>query len=584
MSQTQRGLTQSYFGKKKSGMKRKQSLLNSLKGVQAAREREQAKQAKIANMSEAERVKQEVNKLKLEQIRRERIDREAKEAIEIRNKIKRLREEEEAEEKREFDERRQRAVQLSKENSLEEPKQQQKPSKKRVRFEVDSQEPSPKVVTTYGFFDAIPRSQINRVIEENALETQGTNGHATKPTVSIDDVLNMASYRIFHADVDCGAGLVGSGMRPWSEPQDWHSFVKGVNDLMLNEKNTVNHFFGEYNYVIPGDELEKHLGISPTLMHANGNQLDLKDIVFRITRPDMDRGDEDDDETEGGSVANGICRYRRYKEMCMEMTHVLNAAASGFGVPCYAAFVFKSDFINVSMGKRVELYGSLYAFKRGEKDMNDLISSRVREVTQERNVENQQLAMSRGVEKFVKRLILPVIFKQAKQLVLNFDCKPTNVIILSNKQACLTDFDTALYSLNVSFASFETCFFVNLLLMCTHIRAWVPTHFADAFVKSLRGLLLELCIHSRSSKWLFDARIRKTRFTPGNADTGEKAKNKLESVINSYFIERSEEAKYATPPRLQAGKSLVSQILKFALTGSSVSNDAEICKVLGECV
>lgn len=584
MSQTQRGLTQSYFGKKKSGMKRKQSLLNSLKGVQAAREREQAKQAKIANMSEAERVKQEVNKLKLEQIRRERIDREAKEAIEIRNKIKRLREEEEAEEKREFDERRQRAVQLSKENSLEEPKQQQKPSKKRVRFEVDSQEPSPKVVTTYGFFDAIPRSQINRVIEENALETQGTNGHATKPTVSIDDVLNMASYRIFHADVDCGAGLVGSGMRPWSEPQDWHSFVKGVNDLMLNEKNTVNHFFGEYNYVIPGDELEKHLGISPTLMHANGNQLDLKDIVFRITRPDMDRGDEDDDETEGGSVANGICRYRRYKEMCMEMTHVLNAAASGFGVPCYAAFVFKSDFINVSMGKRVELYGSLYAFKRGEKDMNDLISSRVREVTQERNVENQQLAMSRGVEKFVNRLILPVIFKQAKQLVLNFDCKPTNVIILSNKQACLTDFDTALYSLNVSFASFETCFFVNLLLMCTHIRAWVPTHFADAFVKSLRGLLLELCIHSRSSKWLFDARIRKTRFTPGNADTGEKAKNKLESVINSYFIERSEEAKYATPPRLQAGKSLVSQILKFALTGSSVSNDAEICKVLGECV
>ena len=565
-------------------MKRKQSLLNSLKGAQAAREREQAKQAKMANMSEAERVKQEVNKLKLEQIRRERIDREAKEAIEIRNRIKRLREEEEAEEKREFDERRQQAVQSLKENPLEGPKQQQKPSKKRVRFEVDSQEPSPKVVTTYGFFDAIPRSQINRVIEENALETQGTNGCATKPTVSVDDVLNMASYRIFHADDDCGAGLVGSGMRPWSEPQDWNGFVKGINDLMLNEKNNVNHFFGEYNYVIPGDELKKHLGISPTLMHANGNQLDLKDVVFRITRPDMDRGDEDDDETEGGSVANGICRYRRYKEMCMEMTHVLNAAANGFGVPCYAAFVFKSDFINVSMGKRVELYGSLYAFKRGEKDMNDLISSRVREVTQERNVEDQQLAMSRGVEKFVKRLILPAIFKQAQQLALNFDCKPTNVIILSNKQACLTDFDTALYSLNVSFASFETCFFVNLLLMCTHIRAWVPAHFADAFVKSLRGLLLELCIHSRSSKWLFDARIRKTKFTPGNADTGEKAKNKLESVINSYFIERSEEAKYATPPRLQAGKSLVSQILKFALTGSSVSNDAEICKVLGERV
>jgi len=402
----------------------------------------------------------------------------------------------------------------------------------------------------------------------------------------------MASSRIFHSTATSGAGLIGSGMHPWSKPGHWVGLINALNNLLLKKKSNVKHFYGEYNYVLPAEEVEKHTGIKPTLLYSDGSVIDLKDAVFRITRPDTgdyhnndeDDDDDDDDKTKR-SKKKRPCRYKRYSEVCVEMQHVLNASAAGFGVPCYAAFAFKSRYVGIASGREVDLFGSFYVYKRGEKDLSDLISARVRDVLLERNTrtaEQQELAMAKGVGKFVNRLILPSILKQAQQLALNFDCKPTNFIIFSNKEAFLTDFDTTLYSLNVNFASFETCFFVNLLLLCTHVRAWVDCRFADAFLKSVKELLLELCMHARSSTWLFEARIRATKFTPMRADKAEKAKEKLESVVHSYFVERVEEAKYATQPRLQLGKPLVSQILKFAVTGSPIGRDADVCRVLGE--
>ena len=101
-------------------------------------------------------------------------------------------------------------------------------------------------------------------------------------------------------------------------------------------------------------------------------------------------------------------------------------------------------------------------------------------------------------------------------------------------------------------------------------------------MKPIRALLLELAIHSRSTIWIHESKIAKVKFTASPIENEDKAKTKLEAVVYSYFVERVDEACYINEPRLRVGGLLVSQLLKFALTGSAASRDRDVCSVLGE--
>ena len=469
-----------------------------------------------------------------------------------------------------------------------------KPRKKRVRFEhedehVDHTEKSPTSVVQHGFFGTISRSEIDSAYANYA---QGNDAeHVSK--VKLDDVLNMAAHRVFYSTTERGAGLIGRNMERWSTPDGWTKLICQLNELLEKSPKSVDFAYGEYNYVIYGTEVHKQLGFAPTLMDTHGNDITMNEFVIRFTKPtSRTTPDPDSDGTENSNELDTstppeaeVCRYRSYRSICTEMNNVLNAAANGFGVPCYAAFAYKSKYTRVRNGKTVNLYGSVYALRCGAKDLNTLIGDRVSEVAADntlRSEEDRSAAIAKGVTNFVKKLVMPSIVKQAKQCALNFDCKPANFIVFSDKTANLTDFDPSLYALNVDFADFEACLFVNLLLLGAHIRAWSKPEFADAFAKPIRTLFLELAVHTRSTRWIFDSKVQKVKFTPCAIDSADKAKNKFEAVVNSYFVERAEEACYTTHPRLKVGKPLVPQVLKFVLTGSCVSKERDVCSVLGE--
>jgi len=583
-------------------MPQAKNIADELRKARIAREKAHAKQARIAEMPERERQKRHEQKLRIEQLRRERIEREKQENDEIRKRVKR-RMQEEREQEEEANKKRKleavqalqvtESVQTGASNNIESEKRM-KPSKKRVKFEdndenTDHVEQSPTSVVQGGFFGTISRSEIDSAYG-NYAQSNDTE-HVSK--VKLDDVLNMGAHRVFYSTTERGGGLIGRNMGRWSTPDGWSNLIFQLNELLEKNARSVDFAYGEYNYVIRGTEIHKHLGFAPTLMDTQGNDITMNEFVIRFTKPtSKTTPDPDSDGTENSNELDTstppeteVCRYRSYRSICTEMNNVLNAAANGFGVPCYAAFAYKSKYTRVRNGKTVSLYGSVYALRCGAKDLNTLIGDRMAEVAADstlRSEEDRSTAISKGVHNFVKKLVMPSIVKQAKQCALNFDCKPANFIVFSDKTAQLTDFDPSLYALNVDFANFEVCLFVNLLLLGAHIRAWSKPEFSDAFVRPIRELFLELAIHTRSTRWVFDSKVQKVKFTPCAIDSAERAKNKLEAVVNSYFVERAVEACYTTHPRLKVGKPLVPQLLKFVLTGSSVSKEREVCSVLGE--
>lgn len=562
--------------------------LSDLRKARAARALAETKQARIDALPERERKRREAQRLERERIRKERIEREEEEARERREQ---LRAEEEALTKREeekYKDRQRAAVQAIRDESIEEPHSthlQPKPSKKRVPSSEGSEENVPSQIREpdkYRFcIDSL------QSLVQNDITVDGSK----IPT--LDDVLNMASYRIFYSSFsDAGAGLVGEGSSPWCRPTglEWTSFLKSFNSILMapTSRRKLNPWHGEYNYVVPARELAKHVPLVPVLLDTNGDVIDPNQYVFRVTRPD--RGDDDDDEDEDDDEDNQkskdspCSRYREYHEICAEMKFVLEAAACGFGVPCYAAFAFQTNTAIVRSGKRIGLWGAVYALKRGEKNLNSLIFDRTEHALSEHHSHSDfQQAMKRGVASFCRKKLLPVLVRQSQQRVLNFDIKPGNIMVLKNQSIYVVDFDSSLYSSNLSFMTFESSLLVNLLLLCVHVRAWTQPDFASAFVDTYRNLILELVIYSRSCSWLSEAKVNSgAKFKAFNANTDEKCKSKLESVVNSYFIARHDTAMFKLNPNLINGKPLLSQLIKFALTGSSVSRERCILQVVGE--
>lgn len=558
--------------------------LSDLRKARAARALAETKQARIDALPERERKRREAQRLERERIRKERIEREEEEARERREQ---LRAEEEALTKREeekYKNHQREAVQAIRDESIKESLQKQpKPSKKRVPSNEGNEE------NVSSFFEASPRFHIDSLqsLVQNDIVVDGSK----IPT--LDDVLNMASYRIFYSSFsDAGAGLVGEGSSPWCRPTglEWTSFLKSFNSILMAPtlRRKLNPWHGEYNYVVPAKELAKHVPLVPVLLDTNGDVIDQNQYVFRVTRPD--RGDDDDDEDEDDDEDNQkskdspCSRYREYHEICAEMKFVLEAAACGFGVPCYAAFAFQTNTAIIRSGKRIGLWGAVYALKRGEKNLNSLIFDRTEHALSEQHGHSDfQQAMKRGVASFCRKKLLPVLVRQSQQRVLNFDIKPGNIMVLKNQSIYVVDFDSSLYSSNLSFMTFESSLLVNLLLLCVHVRAWTQPDFASAFVDTYRNLILELVVYSRSCSWLSEAKVDSgAKFKAFNANTDEKCKSKLESVVNSYFISRHDTAMFKLNPNLVNGKPLLSQLIKFALTGSSVSRERCILQVVGE--
>ena len=259
---------------------------------------------------------------------------------------------------------------------------------------------------------------------------------------------------------------------------------------------------------------------TPTMDHAkwpcvlNSN---IMPMVVRMTRSDPFPC------AEGRTPA-----YRSMKlgDLKKEMSITLHAAAHRYGPPIYSA---------VS-----------WAWERRHKDKHQkygliLVMLRMRsDITKFQNIMYDKLMIShpdgdvappqyrKGVEQISRSMILRC-YEMANAGFINFDIKPGNMLVdqygdepnFENPDVYITDFD-AVYCTQVSddVAGPKARFFVTLLLLSMHIRAYSRAAFVDSYVRVAGPLLMELWEQlvasygdtsskpfGEGSKWIYETEI-----------------------------------------------------------------------------
>lgn len=403
------------------------------------------------------------------------------------------------------------------------------------------------------------------------------------PMPEQDTVQTLSTMRILCADSTHGIGLWGERERRWCKPSGWASIVEELNhaytDCGAHDKNIVT---GEYNAVFI-DCVQKYCSDLPSFETADGTPVPLSELVFRITRPDV----EHDADSNESTVRH---RYKTLQEQSDEMYYSLHGAANGYAIPCLAAMTFAGPKVR-RKGKTMQLYGSLYVLKKAPVNLNNVLEDHSKHLVKTKGYsvgsEQHDTALVKGARRVALR-VLPVLVKSAMLGGIYFDCKPSNTLFVEGANVYISDFDAAMYTIMRSEdTSWEAHLFMSLLLLLTHIRCYQPTGVAEGWAIAMRPLMLDLCVSARSAQWLFSARILECKFTPSHVSTTEQAKSRLEMMVSAYFCDRSRWQYFKCVPRFSthsAAPGLVKQMLKFVLAGSAVSRDVDVLRALGDAV
>ena len=592
-----------------------------LRKARQLRQKAIEKQARIDALPQRKREERETKKREMAAIRALRLEREREEDEARRREMKAREEEREKErQKAEADERARLQKQFV--DSLhacadDAPASSSacpRPVRKRVVQETEETAPLLPPPPPPSFFTpASIRHEISKYDHSDASRTPSfaVPGH--------EDVMNLATHRVLkavHSDAGVSCWPLDSSLL--ASPSQWRSILSRINGFLMSSKrrNSLHVASGEYNHVMSGRDVLTSI-VDAEDAERLSSSLDSEgawdDVVVRITRPDQGSDDEDDEEqeeTEGEkeekeekedkeTKKQSVYRYRSLCEMTTEMHSVLEAAAYGYGVACHACFLFPAGTrrrnVRLPDGSQcttrlVQLYGSVYILGKASSTLNSVTYDRVVHANKShREVGKIKDAIASGVEEFVTGKLLPKMVAQAKLGILNFDSKPGNLVLCSQLEVHLIDFDASLYShLSPDECSWEGCLLLNILLLVAHSRAWHNTTFATAFANAFRPIVLELVLLSRRDRWVHECNVERVPFRPYEAKNATQARKKLCSVVTAYFLP-SEEGEgatchppYKTAPCFQVGKPLLPQLAKFAIAGSSVSRDPDLARVFGE--
>ena len=560
-------------------MKRLKNPSVELKRAREAKAKQAERDAKIARMSEREKEKLAAQKQERARIRKERIEKDEEESKTLREKRKQEEEEFVREEElrmRRLKDSLSRELRSNDQNEEDCAASSHRPIKRKT----------PASTCKGSFFSTPSWAEINKIDVAVPLPP------AQHARYCVEDIKTMSTYRVLFSDNHCGSGLWGEEIGSWCRASHWASFIRRLNMLLQSEqdgKSVLRFCSGEYNCVANGDELAKFISDMPTLFGANGDTIAAEDVVFRITRPDTGIDDDGDSTTSSehdqpNSVEKRVhYRYKMISDQCLEMKFVLDAAAAGFGVPCYACFCFPAATVVNSAGERVQLYGSLYVLKRASQNLNVLASDKVRDsVYSGSSVEMVNASVRKGVGSFVRNNLLLKLVMQAKLNVLNLDCKPGNIMVCRDKSVFIVDFDASMCCDVSGFSSWQVCLFVNLLLLCVHVRCWHCGCFADAFILPLRPLLVELAMFTRGSEMLINCNVLCSKFTQTIIESNLDAQRKLQSIVYAYFVDNAHVAGYKLSPKFVVGKPLVPQLFKFVFDSDANSENTQLRQLFGE--
>jgi hypothetical protein len=289
-----------------------------------------------------------------------------------------------------------------------------------------------------------------------------------------------------------------------------------------------------------------------------GNEIEPTDIAIRMTRPDHSR-------LSSGHV---IYRYKTLRALALEAQYTVHAAIHGLAPICYAIHIYPVT-VTSSKGQPKKLYGALYFMRRGKVSLAQFLDNS--------NLIGQTPA---SAGRSASAAILPLLAKQAKAGVVNFDIKPGNLLLTHGSanmpwNAHSIDFDANMYAVRFGEAGtnseeWQANLLVNLVLLSSHLRCFYAKPVCDGWIECVRPLILTLLTSAKTTRWPYLARTRRNAvFCEMTACGDASCKARFEMMATLYFCNHNANTTPFRPICGTASEGLIFQLVRYVLNLSS---------------
>lgn len=283
--------------------------------------------------------------------------------------------------------------------------------------------------------------------------------------------------------------------RRWMSPANWRAFVEMCSEINPDlegdeEESRPTHDValaaasGSYNAVVlPSStaKLDDARRWPPQLLEAGRAGA----YVVRLTktRPFAPRSPGPD-----GKPCPLVFRFMQLDQVVREMAFALHAASIGMGPPVLAAV----SWVETTTKTPNLQYGLLLVLERCLGDMIDFELSLREKFPPDSYVSGPSPAYANAAVAAATD-VARLCYRAADDGFLNFDIKPANVLWHKGSSFYLCDFDPVHFvHVPSSVASTKAAFFVNMLLMCMHVRSHSSNAFAGAFLDAVAPCMLAL--------------------------------------------------------------------------------------------
>lgn len=403
-----------------------------------------------------------------------------------------------------------------------------------------------------------------------------------RPTPTVHELGAAFGTNVFFSDED-GVGTWGAEYKAWQRPEGWLRLIERFNqmshDVNLTKSMNMHTCCGEYNRIfLPLDA--HHEGLPPLRTRA-GTPVAHHDVVFRVTRPDRRHG--------------GCYRYKTLASTIAEMRYTLHAARHGLAPICYAVVLFYgvTAYDSDSDAHAQKLFGALYVMQRGEANLHDFLLAKVEQTRlsvdkSEGSPEETVSRLLHRVGRLAARKVLPVISRQAKLGIINFDSKPTNIVVGDRGQPYAIDFDTGMYAIRAGCGNavqWAANLLVNLTLLTAHVRRFCNLDVARGWAAAVRPLVLELVVAARGCAWLLAAKaLPYDEFVELRGSSDDVCRRRFEMITALYFghVDGGRLLQPLQPHGSKEPAPLLHRLVRYVLTGSTVATDDAVEATFGD--
>lgn len=351
----------------------------------------------------------------------------------------------------------------------------------------------------------------------------------------------------------------------WLRPMTWESMVDNRQDCNRQHLTEVSKA-GNYNEVLEVTALTpvtnpeawppqlRALGVEIDSATPLENVLPTADYVIRMTRTDSFPGSSN----EKAQVYRSMTREALVNELAL----ALQAASQGVGPPIYAAV----QWAWALQSAPEQMYGMIMIMRKADGNMVDWAFKLRRMPEYQHGPTRGPSPVLRGTVEQAASFLVGLCFYIGSTQHINYDMKKGNLLVHEiSGQFYMTDFDPMYYRyIPPEFAGVKACFFVNLLLLAMHVRAYSESStISNALLDVWTPILVELWDEALRNpqafgpgrRWLKQAKLENNKMY-GNFDPnlleqmgiGDRIGEQLTMMVFEYLFDTDRK----NPPRTVA--------------------------------